>query len=217
MNAVEIKNLSFKYKNSEKNILDNINLSIREGEAVALTGKSGSGKSTLCSCICGLIPDLYTGVITGDIFIYGKKINKMTIAERVTSLGMIFQNPSTQLFSPTIEDELAFGPENLCVDREEIGRRIDNILKIINMESYRFKNPNNLSGGQQQLVAIASVLMLNPKIIICDEIMSWIDEEGKDIIKNILHKLKDEGKTIIIVDHDKKNIEIVDRTIHICA
>ena len=85
------------------------------------------------------------------------------------------------------------------------------------MESYRFKNPNNLSGGQQQLVAIASVLMLNPKIIICDEIMSWIDEEGKDIIKNILHKLKDEGKTIIIVDHDKKNIEIVDRTIHIGA
>ena len=83
------------------------------------------------------------------------------------------------------------------------------------MEKYRFENPNKLSGGQQQLVAMASVLMLNPNIIICDEIMSWVDDEGKEIIKAMLHKLKKEGKTLIVVDHDSENIEIADRTIRI--
>lgn len=214
MKAVEIKNLSFKYKNTEKNILNNINLSINEGEAVLVTGQSGSGKSTLCYCICGLIPDLYSGDLEGEVLIYGKNTNEITITEKVTNIGIIFQNPATQLFSPTIEDELAFGPENLCVDREEIGKRIDYILKLLNMESYRFENPNNLSGGQQQLVAIASVLMLNPKIIICDEIMSWVDEEGKDIIKKLMLQLKNEGKTLIMVDHGE-NIVIADRIIQI--
>lgn len=215
MKAVEVNGLSFKYKNSNENILNNVSLIIESGEAVAITGKSGSGKSTLCSCICGLIPRLYNGDSTGDIFIYGRNIKDINISELVTKVGIIFQNPATQLFSPTIEDELAFGPENLCVDREEIGRRIDNILRIIKMEEYRFDNPNNLSGGQQQLVAIASVLMLNPEIIICDEIMTWIDDDGKKIINDILYKLKQEGKTLIIVDHESNNLNIIDRIIHI--
>lgn len=215
MKAVEVNGLSFKYKNSDENILNKVSLIVESGEAVAITGKSGSGKSTLCSCICGLIPRLYNGDITGDIFIYGRNIKDINISELVTKVGIIFQNPATQLFSPTIEDELAFGPENLCVDREEIGRRIDNILRIIKMEEYRFDNPNNLSGGQQQLVAIASVLMLNPEIIICDEIMTWIDDDGKKIINDILYKLKQEGKTLIIVDHESNNLNIIDRIIHI--
>lgn len=215
MKAVEIKNLYFKYRNSKRYILKNVNLSIEEGETVLIAGESGSGKSTLCSCICGLIPDFYEGELNGDVLILGKRINEMTIAEKVANIGIIFQNPATQLFSPTIEDELAFGPENLCVAKEEIGIRIDSMLKTINMEKYRFENPINLSGGQQQLVAMASVLMLNPNIIICDEIMSWVDDEGKETIKAMLHKLKKEGKTLIVVDHDSENIEIADRTIRI--
>lgn len=215
MNAVEIKNLSFKYSNSSEKILNNINLIVNDGESLAILGQSGSGKSTLCNCICGLIPNVYSGEFSGDVFIYGKNIKNMDMAQIVTKVGIIFQNPSTQLFSPTIEDELAFGPENLCVEREEIGKRMDNILKIINMEKYRYDNPNNLSGGQQQLIAIASVLMLNPQILICDEIMSWVDEDGKEIIKNLLFKLKEEGKTIIIVDHELENVKIADRIIYI--
>lgn len=215
MNAVEIKNLSFKYSNSSEKILNNINLIVNDGESLAILGQSGSGKSTLCNCICGLIPNVYSGEFSGDVFIYGKNIKNMDMAQIVTKVGIIFQNPSTQLFSPTIEDELAFGPENLCVEREEIGKRMDNILKIINMEKYRYDNPNNLSGGQQQLIAIASVLMLNPQILICDEIMSWVDEDGKEIIINLLFKLKEEGKTIIIVDHELENVKIADRIIYI--
>lgn len=215
MNAVEIKNLSFKYRNSSEKILNNINLIVNDGESIAILGQSGSGKSTLCNCICGLIPNVYSGEFSGDVFLYGKNIKNLDMAQIVTKVGIIFQNPSTQLFSPTIEDELAFGPENLCVEREEIGNRMDNILKIINMEKYRYDNPNNLSGGQQQLIAIASVLMLDPQILICDEIMSWVDEDGKEIIKNLLFKLKEEGKTIIIVDHDLENVKIADRIIYI--
>lgn len=213
--GLEVKNLSFKYKNSDKFILNDVSIKIETGETVAIIGKSGCGKSTLCNCMCGLIPRVYPGELTGDVYIDGKNIQSLSIAEIVSLVGVIFQNPSTQLFSPTIEDELAFGPENLCVEREEIGLRMEKILKTINMEKYRYDNPNNLSGGQQQLIAIASVLMLQPSILICDEIMSWIDDEGKEIIKNLLLKLKEEGKTIILVDHDINNILMADRMLHL--
>ena len=215
MKAVEVKNLSFKYNNSEDYVLEDVNFSVNSGETVAIIGQSGCGKSTLCNCISGLIPRVYTGHLSGEVLIYGENIKNLSIADTVTRIGIIFQNPSTQLFSPTIEDELAFGPENLCVDRDEIGIRIEKILKTINMEKYRYDNPNNLSGGQQQLIAIASVLMLNPSILICDEIMSWIDDEGKEIIMNVLLKLKEDGKTIIMVDHELENIKISDRIIYL--
>ena len=215
MNAVEVKNLSFKYNNSEEYILKDVNFSVKSGETVAIKGQSGCGKSTLCNIICGLIPRIYKGNLTGEVLIYGENIENLSIAETVQKIGIIFQNPSTQLFSPTIEDELAFGPENLCVDKEEIGLRINKILKTINMEKHIYDNPNNMSGGEQQLIAIASVLMLNPSILICDEIMSWIDDEGKEIIKSVLLRLKEEGKTIIMVDHDLENIKFADRVIYL--
>lgn len=213
MNALEVKNLSFKYNYSDQYILKDVSFSIKVGETLAITGPSGCGKSTLCSCICGLIPRLYKGELSGQVLLFGQNIKNLSLADTVTKIGIIFQNPSTQLFSPTIEDELAFGPENLCIDREEIGRRIDRILKTIKMEKYRLDNPNNLSGGQQQLIAIASVLMLEPSILVCDEIMSWIDDDGKEIIRNLLLELKDEGKTIIMVDHETDNIKLADRVI----
>lgn len=215
MKAIEVNNLSFKYPDSKEYIFENVSFSLDSGESLAVLGPSGCGKSTLCLCISGLIPRVYPGNLSGQVLIYGQNIRDLSLAQTVSKLGIIFQNPATQLFSPTIEDELAFGPENLCLDREEIGLRIEKILKTINMESYRFDNPNSLSGGQQQLIAIASVLMLNPEIIICDEIMSWIDDEGKEIIKKVLESLKEEGKTIIMVDHDSENIKLADRVIYI--
>lgn len=215
MKSVIVKNLTFNYKNSKEKIIDDLSFEIERGKITVIVGNSGSGKTTLCNCICGLIPSVYPGDISGEIKIFNKNIKDMTLSERVTNIGIIFQNPTTQLFSPTIEDELAFGPENLCIDRKEIGLRIDNLLRLINMEKYRYDNPNNLSGGQQQLIAIASVLMLDPKILICDEIMSFVDEEGKKLIKSLLISLKDEGKTIIMVDHNIGNIDIADKIIHI--
>lgn len=215
MDAVKIRNLNFKYENRDKKILENINLSFKKGEITAILGKSGCGKSTLCKCICGLIPNTYKGEFSGEVLLFGKDIRNMNIDEIVTKVGIVFQNPSSQLFSPTIEDEIAFGPENMCIERDEIGRRIDKILKTIDMEEYRYENPNNLSGGQQQLIALAAVLVLEPEILICDEIMSWVDIEGKVRIKNLLLKLREEGKTIIMVDHNMENVNIADKIIYI--
>lgn len=214
MDAVQIRNLNFKYKNRDKKILDNINLNFKKGEITAIVGKSGCGKSTLCRCICGLIPNTYKGEFSGQVLLFDRDIGDMSIDQIVKRVGIIFQNPSTQLFSPTIEDELAFGPENMCVERIEIGKRIDKLLKTINMEEYRYENPNNLSGGQQQLIAMAAVLVMDPDILVCDEIMSWVDVEGKAIIKDLLLSLKKEGKTIIMVEHDRENIEIADKIIY---
>ncbi len=215
MYGVQVRNLNFKYENRDKKTLENINLNFKTGEITAILGKSGCGKSTLCKCMCGLIPNTYKGEFSGEVLLFGKDIKDMNIDEIVTKVGIVFQNPSTQLFSPTIEDELAFGPENMCIEREKIGRRIDSILKTINMEEYRYENPNSLSGGQQQLIALASVLVLEPDILICDEIMSWVDRQGKKVIKDLLLKLRGEGKTIIMVDHDMENIKIADKIIYI--
>ncbi len=214
MKAVEIINLKFKYKNSSNLILNNINLEIESGEITAIVGKSGSGKTTLCKCICGLISKDKYSDFNGKVIIFNNNISHMDLGHLVTTVGIIFQNPSTQLFSPTIEDELAFGPENLCIHREEIGRRMDRILKIIGMEDHRYDNPNNLSGGQQQLIALGSVLMMEPKILVCDEIMSWVDDNGRKAIRRILLDLKEQGKTIIMVDHKMENIKIADKIIY---
>lgn len=214
MKAVEIINLKFKYKNSSNLILNNINLEIESGEITAIVGKSGSGKTTLCKCICGLISKDKYSDFNGKVILFNNNISHMDLDQLVTTVGIIFQNPSTQLFSPTIEDELAFGPENLCIHREEIGRRMDRILKIIGMEDHRYDNPNNLSGGQQQLIALGSVLMMEPKILVCDEIMSWVDDNGRKAIRRILLDLKEQGKTIIMVDHKMENIKIADKIIY---
>lgn len=214
MKAVEIINLKFKYKNSSNLILNNINLEIESGEITAIVGKSGSGKTTLCKCICGLISKDKYSDFNGKVIIFNNNISHMDLGHLVTTVGIIFQNPSTQLFSPTIEDELAFGPENLCIHREEIGRRMDRILRIIGMEDHRYDNPNNLSGGQQQLIALGSVLMMEPKILVCDEIMSWVDDNGRKAIRRILLDLKEQGKTIIMVDHKMENIKIADKIIY---
>lgn len=214
MNSVEIINLKFKYKNSSDFILNNINLEIKSGEITAIVGKSGSGKTTLCKCICGLISKDKYSDFTGEVILFNNNISHMDLDQLVTTVGIIFQNPSTQLFSPTIEDELAFGPENLCIHREEIGRRMDHILKIIDMDDYRYDNPNNLSGGQQQLIALGSVLMMEPKILVCDEIMSWVDDSGRKAITRVLLELKEQGKTIIMVDHKMENIKIADKIIY---
>jgi len=111
MNAVEVRNLSFKYKDSKEYIFKDVSFSVRPGETLAITGRSGSGKTTLCNCICGLVPRLYKGELRGEVLIFGENIKNISIGDTVTKIGVIFQNPSTQLFSPTIEDELAFGPE----------------------------------------------------------------------------------------------------------
>ncbi len=207
---LEIKNLSFRYDQEGKNILNSLSLKINSSKITAITGPSGSGKSTLCYCIMGIIPHIYQGVLEGDVLIYGRPVSEMKVSEIAVNAGIIFQDPDTQLFSPEVEDDIAFGPENLCLDRKEIDRRIVESLEMTGMQKYRFSSPDRLSGGQKQLIAIASVLSLNPGIIIFDEAMSQLDESSSARVKAIMRELKENGRAVVAVENELKNLEMAD-------
>lgn len=212
MFPIEVNKLYYKYPaGNGTNVLDGVSLAVGKGEAVGIVGLSGSGKSTLCHCMNGLIPHVYKGELSGEVVIFGSPVANMKIADIATSVGTVFQDPDTQLFSPTVEDEVAFGPENLCIDREEIGRRIASALEQVGMTRHRLANPDQLSGGQKQLIAIASVLSLQPEVLIFDEIMSQIDTTGRKRIKEVIKDLKKNGKTIVMVEHNLDNLDLADR------
>ena len=210
---LEVRDLWYRYPGSGEDVLRGVNLTVERGEVLAVVGLSGSGKSTLCYCLSGIVPHIYSGNMRGEVLIKGTPTTSMRIPQIATRLGIVFQEPDTQLFSPTVEDEVAFGPENLCLSREEIGQRLKAALKQVGMEDFRFCNPNQLSGGQKQLIALASVLSLDPEILVFDEAMSQIDERGKAAIKEVIKGLKDREKTIVMIEHDLDNLDVADRVL----
>lgn len=210
MTSIEIKNLKFRYEDRRDNILDGINLKINKGEVTSIIGLSGCGKSTLCYCICGIIPHIYQGIKEGEVIISGESVEEINFSLISTKAGMVFQNYDMQLFSPTVEDEIAFGPENLCLEHQEIAKRINTALGFVNMEKYRFEHPEKLSGGEKQLVAIASVLSMEPDILILDESLSQLDGDGKQRIKKVIMRLKSSGKSVVLIDHDIENLDVAD-------
>ncbi len=210
MSVLLTQNLSFSYPGKEPLFRD-ISIDVHEGEALAITGASGCGKSTLLYCLCGIIPRTFKGKLSGDILICGKNISDIPRHEMASLLGIVFQNPECQLICDTVEDEIAFGPENLCLSKEEIGNRIDEALQIVGMEKYRDFHPEKLSGGQKQLVAIASVLALRPRILLFDEVMSQVDSAGKELILDCISRLKQNGHTFVMVDHDASNLKVADK------
>ncbi|HZK24788.1 MAG TPA: ABC transporter ATP-binding protein [Oscillospiraceae bacterium] len=208
-----VKDLSFQYENDATQILRHLNLAVAKGEIVAVVGLSGIGKSTLCYCLSGLIPHVYGGMMEGEVLLQGQNTKELSLAAIATTLGIVFQNPDHQLFSFNVEDELAFGPENLCVPRAEIARRIEEVLAKVGMQDYRDASPQQLSGGQRQLIAMAAVLTLQPEILIFDEAMSQIDADGKAMLKAMMLRLKEEGKTMVMIEHDLDNLQIADRVL----
>lgn len=215
MNPIEIKNLYFKYKYNTDYILNDLDLTVHKGEILTLVGLSGTGKSTLLNIICGIIPHIRKGNIKGKVKLWGEEIKNMRISDITKKVGIVFQDPDSQLFLPTVEDEIAFGPENLMVEREQIGIRIAKVLKAVKMEDYIYENPNNLSGGQKQLISIAAVLSMEPDVLLFDEILSQVDDEGKKRIKEVIIDLKNEGKTIVTVEQDLENLALSDRILEL--
>ncbi|MEX1378103.1 MAG: ABC transporter ATP-binding protein [Eubacteriales bacterium] len=209
MIALEAEKICFAY--DEALLLSDISIQISEGECVALTGPSGSGKSTLCYILCGVIPRSIDGEVKGKVWLFGDEIKSLSLEDTVERVGIVFQNPDSQLFSPTVEDEIAFGPENMCMPKKEIGKRIEYALETVGMQGYRYANPSHLSGGQKQLVALAAMLALEPKALIFDESMSQLDDESTLLVKNAIQKLQSQGKAILIVEHDAENLDIADR------
>ncbi|MHA1694405.1 MAG: energy-coupling factor ABC transporter ATP-binding protein [Candidatus Helarchaeota archaeon] len=203
MEIINIKNLSFAYSsNPTKMILKDINLKINRGEFILLCGPTGCGKTTLIECLNGLIPHFHSGIFEGHVIIGDKDTRDYPVHEFSKYVGLLFQNPENQLVSMNVEKELSFALENFGINPIEIKARVNDVLKIMNIENIRYKAPYDLSGGQQQKVAIASILTLDPEIIIFDEPTSNLDPVGAMKILALISDLnKRYKKTIILIEH----------------
>ncbi|RLE80454.1 MAG: ABC transporter ATP-binding protein [Thermoprotei archaeon] len=215
MSVIEVEDFSFKYEGSDFWAVKNINFKLEEGELVLITGPSGCGKSTLCRAFNGLIPHFYSGEYRGSVRVLGHEVKETPTYELARFVSMVFQNPENQLFASTVEREIAFGLENLGLSRDEIRERLEEVLEIIGIRDLRKRAPFELSGGQQQKVAIASVIAMRPKILIMDEPTANLDPVSALEVFQLLLKLRRElSMTIIVVEHRLELISsFVDRII----
>ena len=203
MGYFKIENVNYKYPLEEKQALKNINIEIKKGEFWAVIGKNGSGKTTFCNMLRRFVPDFYKGELTGTITLEDKELKDYSQKELVQKIGFVFQNPFTQIsgVKDTVFDEIAYGLENLGLDKEEIISKVEKILKLLEIEKLRDRNPYDLSGGQKQRVALASIIAMDPDILVIDEPTSQLDPKGTEDIFKIINLMANEGKTIILVEH----------------
>ena len=215
MNVVEIENLNWKYSGAEDFALKDINLAIEENKFIGVIGSNESGKTTLVSAIKGIIPENFTGVYKGDVRLFGKPVRSSSALEIAKVVGMVFSDPDTQFTSMSVEEELAFGLENMGISAAEIGERIEWVCGITGIGDLLEKPPYDLSGGQKQRIAVASIIAMKPRIIILDEPTSMLDPYAKDNIFRLLQIMKDELHiTIIVVEHNiEKLAELADQII----
>lgn len=196
---IECKNISYAYGDEEESVLaiDNLSLTINEGEFVAILGHNGSGKSTLSKHFNGiLIPT------KGDVIVDGINTrDEDRLFELRSRVGMVFQNPDNQIVATIVEEDVAFAPENLGIEPSEIRKRVDEALKTVGMYKYKDHQPHKLSGGQKQRVAIAGVLAMNPKCIILDEPTAMLDPVGRAQVMRTIEKLASEGITVVLITH----------------
>lgn len=199
---MECKNVTYSYPLTSKPSVQDLNLKFERGKFYSLVGENGSGKTTLCAVLRGFAPDFYKGELEGEVLVEGKNINEYgsNLAQKI---GFVFQNPFTQIsgVKDTVFEEVAYGVENFGVPVEEIVRRVIDVMKMTNIEYLAEKNPFELSGGQMQRVALASVIVLEPDILIIDEPTSQLDPEGTESVFEIIKKMKEKKKTIILVEH----------------
>ena len=209
--TIEFENVCYKYDDENNDsVINNLNLSFYEGQFTCVLGHNGSGKSTMAKLINALLIPTQ-----GKVYSYGydtsDEENEINIRRKI---GMVFQNPDNQIVSTIVEDDVAFGPENLGVEREEIRRRVDEALKSVDMYDYRLHEPHRLSGGQKQRVAIAGVIAMQTDCIVLDEPTAMLDPKGRREVINVLHKLNDElGISVILVTHFMDEAVNADRVV----
>ncbi len=195
--ALEYRDVSFSYGEESAFRMEHLNFSVEEGEFLAVLGHNGSGKSTLARLANGLLtPD------GGEISVFGTPLTEKNLFEIRKQVGVVFQNPDSQAVASIVEDDVAFGAENVGLPREEIGKRIDFALRAVGMEEYRTATISRLSGGQKQRVAIAGVLALKPKLMILDESTAMLDPRGRREIVEVVKRLnEEEGITVLLITH----------------
>ena len=199
--ALSIENLSFKYSSRSEMALENINLQIQPRQIMLLAGASGSGKTTLMRCINGLIPRTYRGMGRGEISVFGRSVREMNMAELSQIVGTLLQDPERQIVASYVVNEVAFGLENLGLPREEILRRVDETLSYLKISNLRDRETFQLSGGEKQKVALASVLAMRPRILLLDEPLASLDPASAHEALQIFRLLADDGIAILLVEH----------------
>lgn len=202
MSVITVENLRYQYPHAEKLALDGITFSVEKGEFIGIIGENGAGKSTLSQALIGLVPQFYKGAYGGKVIVNGKEAGSTPVAQMCGNVGLVFQNPFNQLSGAkdTVYDEVAFGMQNLGVPREEMHSRAEEALKLLDIWQYRDRNPFDLSGGQMQRVAIASVLVMRPDVMVLDEPTSQLDPEGSEEVFRAVEKLTKSGITILMIE-----------------
>lgn len=203
MNAIELKGVSWRYEHTKEPALVDVDLQVAEREFVLVIGPNEAGKTTLVSAIKGLIPNSITGVLKGDVLVFGERVESIKAPVLAKQIGFVFADPESQFTALTVEEEIVFGLENIGWPRETIEERLQWAARITGIEDLLDKPPYDISGGQKQRVAIASVIAMQPRILILDEPTAMIDPLGKDLVVRICAELKnDHEMTIIVVEHN---------------
>ena len=202
-NALSMRKVSFTYRGNAVKSLDGIDLDVGKGEFVTLLGGNGSGKSTICLLANGLIPHAVPGALEGTVEVFGEVTASKRVAELSTRVGIVFQEPESQLFCMSVEEEVAFGPENLAVPREELKDRVRWALSLVGLDGYNSRAPSTLSGGEKQRVAIAAALSMKPDILVLDEPAYALDPVGRRELFAVLRTLKNKhGMTVLLAERD---------------
>ena len=213
MNVIETQDIVYEYPDGTK-ALENVNFKVDEGKIVALLGPNGAGKSTLFLHFNGILKPT-----SGEVVVNGHPVsyNKKDLMKLRQNVGIVFQNPDDQLFAPTVMEDVAFGPMNMGLSREEVEKRVKDALKRVGMEGFEKKPPHHLSGGQKKRVAIAGILAMDPKIMVLDEPTSGLDPKGASQIMRLLYDLNEDGMTIIISTHDVDLVPLYASTVYIIS
>ncbi len=210
---LQLNNISFRYDQASPLLLDNFSFSAQQGDIVAVKGKSGSGKTTLFNIISSVIPKIFNGDLSGSIIHDDVDISTLSLPEVSPRISMLLQAPDNQLFFPIVEQELAFGPENLKISADDIIKRIDDILQRLKIEKLRFEETSQLSFGQKKIVTLASIITLSPEIYLLDEPFAGLSQEYVDLVLNEIVTQSKNGKTIFIASHTDEITKIANKVI----
>jgi len=203
MKKIVVEGLSYKYPLAKKLSLNNLSFTIEQGEFIGIIGANLSGKTTLCQALVGLVPHFYHGSFKGKVIVAGMNTMEHNIAGLAEKVGLVFQNPFNQISGAklTVYEEIAFSLENLGIPQDEMIRRIEEVLELLDIHHLRAHNPFQLSGGQMQRLAIASIMAIQPEIIVLDEPTSQLDPQGTEEVFKTVQQLSSQGVTIIMVEH----------------
>ncbi|MBD3243123.1 MAG: ATP-binding cassette domain-containing protein [Chitinivibrionales bacterium] len=205
---LETDDLSFQYPRTQRPVLTDINLRMRHGELVGIVGRSGCGKTTLLRCLCGAIPHAYPGTLAGQVLIARKPAVRLRLPEIAATIGYVFQEPETQLFCTSVEEEIAFGPRNLCLPPDQVAARVARLMARFGLTHLNASDPLSLSGGEKQRVAIAAVLAMRPRVLLLDEPTAHLDSAGREALEESLAEHRADGGAVVIAATDELSCQV---------